>query len=98
MSGHNSVMPDDVAEQTACANDGMVRGRGTGQAAARGGLARGEAGAAGGVLHVAGAADGDAGAEAMGAAMDDPFLSAVIVSVRRWFNLATQIIIIYVIL
>ena len=43
--------------------NGLVWGRG---------LARGEAGAAGGVL--AGAADGDAGAEAMGAAMGDPFL------------------------
>ena len=37
------------------------------------GLARGEAGAAGGVL-AARAADGVAGAEAMGAAMDDPLL------------------------
>ena len=36
------------------------------------GLARGEAGAAGGVL--AGAADGEAGAEAMGVAMDDPLM------------------------
>ena len=59
-----------------------------GARAAGEGLARGEAGAAGGVL--AGAVDGDAGAEAMGAAMDDPVPSVTdIVSVRLWFNLLT---------
>ena len=87
-AGHIDVVPDDMAEQTACANDEMVdeeRGRpphggaggaaGLGQVAVGGGegLARGEAGAAGGVL--AGAAGGEAGAEATGVAMDDPLMS-----------------------
>ena len=86
-AGHIDVVPDDVAEQTACANDEMVdeeRGRpphggaggaaGLGQVAVGGGegLARGEAGAAGGVL--AGAAGGDAGDEAMEVATDDPLM------------------------
>ena len=84
---HINVVPDDVAEQTVCANDEMVdeeRGRpprggaggaaGLGQVAVGGGegLVPGEAGAAGGVL--AGAAGGDAGAEAMEVAMDDPLM------------------------
>jgi hypothetical protein len=85
-----SVVPDDLAEQTACANDEMVeeeRGgpprpqrRGAGDAAGAGHVAEGggedlACGAAGTEGGApAGAVGGDEGADVTGAAMGDPSL------------------------